>query len=248
MTPGMKSWIAAATVWCVAVQTQAQSLPTENGQHAMRFESTLTKTIQMGYLLFLPKAYGQDQETKWPLILFLHGLKVRGTDPERIKEQFGPPSYAEQHEDFPFIVLSPQCPRGDWWKTDDVMALLDEIVKQYRVDEDRLYVTGLSMGGYGAWAVTAENADRFAALAPVSGGGTRIMAYALRKMPIWAFHNSGDRTVPVEESKRMIEILQKLGSNPQLTVYDNDDHDSWTETYNNPKLYEWFLSHKRNSQ
>jgi predicted peptidase len=217
----------------------------EDGQQSKAFKKTITKTLTCKYLLFLPEGYGEKNK-RWPLMLFLHGAGERGEDLNKVKVH-GPPKIVAKQKDFPFIVVSPQCPSGVWWndKLDVLINLLDDIVANYDVDTERVYLTGLSMGGFGTWALASKYPDRFAAAAPICGGGMRIMAYGLKDVPIWAFHGAKDRVVPVEESKEMVAAVKARGGNAKLTVYPEASHDSWTETYNNPELYEWFLKHRR---
>ena len=224
------------------------SLLERDGQHSHTFEKTITKTLSCNYLLFLPESYGQEKKN-WPLILFLHGAGERGSDIEKVKVH-GPPKIVQTKKDFPFIVVSPQCPEDEWWtdKTEVLINLLDEIVAHYDVDTERIYLTGLSMGGYGSWALASQYPDRFAAVAPICGGGDPILARTLKDVPIWAFHGAKDSVVPVEESKRLVEAVNARGGNAKLTIYPDANHDSWTETYNNPKLYDWLLEHRRTSK
>lgn len=218
------------------------------GQQSKAFEKTITQTLSCKYFLFLPEGYG-EKDKRWPLILFLHGAGERGDDLNKVKVH-GPPKIVEKRKDFPFIVVSPQCPAGVWWndKLDVLINLLDEIVAQYNVDTERVYLTGLSMGGYGTWALASRYPDRFAAAAPICGGGMRIMAFGLKDVPIWAFHGGKDPVVPVEESQEMVAAVKARGGNAKLTVYPEANHDSWTETYNNQELYDWFLKHRKVSK
>ncbi|HEX3000480.1 MAG TPA: prolyl oligopeptidase family serine peptidase [Armatimonadota bacterium] len=123
--------------------------------------------------------------------------------------------------------------------------LLDDICARYRVDPDRIYLTGLSMGGYGAWDMAIEFPDLFAAIAPLCGGGDPGAVAAIKHLPVWVFHGGKDPTVPLRSSEEMVQALQALGNPVQFTIYPEAGHDCWTETYNNPKLYEWFLQHRR---
>jgi predicted peptidase len=198
--------------------------------------------VSMNYLLHLPTGY-ENQES-WPLILFLHGAGERGDDIELVKKH-GPPKLVSEGNDFPFIIVSPQCPKERWWQPTELSALLDEIVKQHRVDENRIYVTGLSMGGFGTWSLAFYSPDRFAAIAPICGGGEAYWAKRFKKLPAWIFHGAKDTGVPLERSESMMAAMQKEEGDVRLTVYPEAGHDSWTETYNNPKLYEWFLEHRR---
>jgi len=202
------------------------------GQHKRLFEKTISKTLTMRYLLYLPADYYKGRE-KWPLILFLHGAGERGDDLELV-EKHGPPKIVKQ-KDMPFIIVSPQCPRDSWWpKHNEVLiALLDDIVSRFRVDEDRIYLTGLSMGGYGSWSLACDYPRRFAAVAPICGGGEPFFARKLRNTPV------------CEKSRVMVEAIKRAGGDARLTVYPEAGHDSWTQTYDNPDLYEWFLGHSR---
>jgi predicted peptidase len=224
------------------------SLLERGGQHSHTFNKTITKTLSCNYLLFLPENYGREKES-WPLILFLHGAGERGSDIEKVKVH-GPPKIVQTKKDFPFIVVSPQCPEDEWWtdKTEMLINLLDDIVARYDVDTERIYLTGLSMGGYGSWALASKYPDRFAAVVPICGGGDPILARTLKDVPIWAFHGAKDSVVPVEESKRLVEAVNARDGNAKLTIYPDANHDSWTETYNNPKLYDWLLEHRRTSK
>jgi predicted peptidase len=211
------------------------------------------QAIEMDYLLFLPKGYEAKSEKRWPLILFLHGAGERGTNVWKVATH-GPPKNVTSNPDFPFIVVSPQCPEGEIWSNDSLVVLLDEITQKYPVDTTRVYLSGLSMGGYGTWRLGLTHPERFAAIAPICGGGDLITvllasgekARALKSMGIWAFHGGKDPVVPLEESQRMVDLVKKAGvRDVSLKVYPEAGHDSWTETYKNPELYEWFLKHQR---
>jgi predicted peptidase len=211
------------------------------------------RELDVKYLLYLPKDHAAKPEKKWPLILFLHGAGERGDDLNRVKVH-GPPKLVEKGEAMEFIVVSPQCPKGMVWNDEVLITLLDDVAKRYRVDVTRLYLTGLSMGGYGTWSLGLTHCDRFAAIAPICGGGDFIKAYnagdangkALKTLGVWAFHGAKDPVVPLAESKRMVATLKKFGHpGPKLTVYPEAKHDSWTKTYANPELYKWFLQHQR---
>ena len=193
----------------------------------------VTIKVEMGYLLYLPKDY--DTKESWPLVLFLHGSGERGEDLEMVKKH-GPPKFVAEGKEFPFIVVSPQCPKGKSWEPHELNALLDEIVQKYKVDKDRICVTGLSMGGFGAWKLAAYMPQRLAAIAPICGGGDMSSARRLTKLQIWAFHGAKDKGVPVERSQEMIDAVTKNGGTPKLTIYPEAEHDSWTETYNNPEF------------
>jgi predicted peptidase len=201
--------------------------------------------VQMDYLLYLPKDY--DKQESWPLVLFLHGAGERGDDLELVKVH-GPPKLIAEGKDFPFIVVSPQCPKERWWEPIELTALLDQIVKTHKVDEDRICVTGLSMGGFGSWRLAAYTPHRFAAIAPICGGGETYWTRRFPHLPVWVFHGAKDTGVPLERSQEMVDALKKAGGEPKLTVYPEAGHDSWTETYNNPKFYEWLMEQERSTE
>src|SRR5882757_4227994 len=139
-----------------------------SSQMAQTFHFKKTQQLNVGYLLYLPKNYGAPDK-KWPLLLFLHGSGERGTDIWKVAAH-GPPRNVTNQTDFPFIVVSPQCPEGQVWSNDPLLGLLDDITARYAVDTTRVYLTGLSMGGYGAWSLGTTHPERFAALAPICGG------------------------------------------------------------------------------
>lgn len=202
-------------------------------------------TSDLKYLLQLPEGYGRKEQL-WPMILFLHGAGERGDDLELVKKH-GPPKLIEEGKDFAFIVVSPQCPKDKWWSNDSLKALLDEIVANYAVDTDRVYLTGMSMGGYGTWSLACEYPECFAAIAPICGGGDAGLAGKLRDVPAWAFHGAKDEVIALEESQKMVDAVNAAGGDARLTVYPRVGHDSWTKSYNNRKLYKWFLKHRKNT-
>lgn len=227
--------IIALIIIVYSVSATAQS----ERQTVNHFEKEIKITLPANYLLYLPKDYN-DSEENFPLVLFLHGAGERGTDIEKVKIH-GLPKLINQGKDFPFIVVSPQCPDDIFWNVDILIALLDEIVAKYRVDTNRIYVTGLSMGGHGTWELAMRQPNRFAAIAPVCGWADTSKACSISHIPTWVFHGAKDNVVPVSAAESMVEALKKCGSNVKLTIYPEANHDSWTETYNNEELYEWFL-------
>ena len=211
------------------------------------FEKTVTRQIRLNYMLYLPEGY-EASDAKWPLVLFLHGAGERGDDVTKVNIH-GPSKLAAEGKKFPFILVAPQCPQNGWWSgmTEDLIALVDSMAETYRVDTSRLYVTGLSMGGFGTWSLITQHPYKFAAAAPICGGGDDVMArFRLQKMPVWVFHGGKDPVVPLQKSEVMVNALKQAGNpNVKFTVYPEAGHDSWTETYNNPEFYEWLLSHSR---
>jgi predicted peptidase len=214
--------------------------------HGLQTAHTFEHQVSLRYLLFLPQAYGQDPEKKWPLILCLHGAGERGEDLALVKVH-GIAKIVEHRPDFPFVCVSPQCPEDSWWPdyTQTLKGLIDDILAQYAVDGTRLYLTGLSMGGYGTWALATRYPDLFAAIAPICGGGNPEVAPALKEVAVWAFHGEADDLVPLQASQRMVDALRVAGGDVRFTVYPGVGHDAWTQTYQDPALYDWFLQHRR---
>jgi predicted peptidase len=225
----------------MASSLRAES-PASPAQQAKNFEKRITITAKLDYLLSLPAEYSQSRKS-WPLVLFLHGAGESGKDLNKVKTH-GPPKLVETKGPFPFILVSPQCP-GRGWNPEVLNALLDTVIRQYRVDKNRVYLTGLSMGGYGTWALGAAHPEKFAAIAPICGGGDPADAGKLAKLPIWVFHGAKDPTVPLKRSEEMVEALKAAGAHPKFTVYPEAEHDSWTATYDNPEFYQWLLAQKR---
>ena len=236
---------------CSSIEPIAnKTMPPE--QTVKHFTFKTNSTQRVNYLFYLPKGYAEAEQA-WPLMLFLHGAGERGTDIWKVATH-GPPKRARDHTEFPFIIVSPQCPEGQTWSRDVLLALLDDIAKNYRVNTTRIYVTGLSMGGYGAWDLGLSCPEKFAAIAPICGGAgyiTMLLASreklsALQTLPVWAFHGAKDPVVPLSESQRVVDFLKKTGGREvKLTVYPDAQHDSWTQTYDDPELYKWLLQHAR---
>jgi len=175
--------------------------------------------------------------------MFLHGSGESGKNIHKVKTH-GPAKLADVNGPFPFILVSPQSARRGW-DPDKLNALLDAVIKKYRVDKDRVYLTGLSMGGYGTWDLAAAYPEKFAAIAPICGGGDPSDAPAIAKLPIWVFHGAKDKTVPLDRSEKMVEAVKAAGGNPKFTVYPDAAHDSWRQTYNDPEFYKWLLAQNR---
>ena len=230
---------------CTSLSNDSQVI---TGQHPQSFDKDILMSVHLDYLLYLPDEYPESNRD-WPLILFLHGAGERGNDLEKLKVHGPPKLIAGQNKEFPFVIVSPQCPAGDWWSSDiqiaGLDALLSELMSRYRIDRDRVYVTGLSMGGFGTWRLAVEYPDRFAAIAPICGKGNPQKAARISQLPIWVFHGAKDNVVPIKHSEEMVDALKKSGSDVKFTVYPDAGHDSWTTTYNNPELYDWFLKHER---
>lgn len=224
--------------------TTTSARPETGKQEPKTFEGQAP--VKLGYLLHLPKDY--DQKASWPLLLFLHGAGERGSNLDKVKVH-GPPKLLASGKETPasqFIVVSPQCPQDKWWQAHELIALVDDVIARHKVDRDRVYVTGLSMGGFGTWSLISQYPERFAAAAPICGGGQAIpLRFAkVRDFPVWAFHGAKDAVVPLKASEEMVQTLKMGGGKVELTVYPEAGHDSWTETFENPKLYQWLLDRK----
>lgn len=205
--------------------------------------TTITVTQEYQYLRYLPPGYEEDREKRWPLVVFLHGAGERGNDIELIKKH-GLPKLIQAGKDFPFVMIAPQCPAGEWWNIVALEGLIEQATSELRIDRDRIYLTGLSMGGFGTWGLAVWHPERYAAILPICGGGERQLARVLRDVPVWAFHGDADPVVPVERTLEMIDAIKKAGGSPRLTVYPGVQHDSWTATYENPEIYEWLLAQR----
>ena len=196
----------------------------------------------VNYLLYVPQSYSQSPASDWPLILFLHGSEQRGDDPALL-DDMALLAFAKEDGDFPFVAVIPQCPRNTYWPPRIVKKVLDSVETMLRIDRDRIYLTGFSMGGFGTWQTAAAFPGTFAAIAPICGLSDLPDVPRLTGIPIWVFHGARDINVPVTESRKMIDTLRKSGTDARLTVYPDLAHDCWTITYRDSRLYLWFLDH-----
>ena len=221
----------------------------------MQTRQSIQCVTTLHYWLHLPEGYAQGGPTgsrgSWPLLIFLHGAGERGDDLERVKLH-GIPRVVDEGMDLPMVAASPQCPADSWWSLElrALDALLDALLADYQIDPRRIYLTGLSMGGFGTWSWALRRPSVFAALAPICGGldgppSAVRMVERLKDVPIWAFHGARDPVVPLEAQTRPVEELRRLGGPARLTVYPEAEHDSWTVTYGNPELYAWMLAQSR---
>ena len=197
---------------------------------------------KLRYLVRYPEGFKESE--KYPVILFLHGAGSRGDDFEKLK--FNPYFIiTEKHTDFPFITVAPLCSENSWF---DLLAELKQLViktiSEPFVDEDRIYVMGVSMGGYGTWQLAMSMPECFAAIVPICGGGMYWNAGRLINVPVWAFHGAKDQTVFAEESEKMVKRINECGGNAKLTIYPENTHDAWSDTYANPDVFAWLLEHK----
>lgn len=218
---------------------------------AHEITGTIKRPFKLAYALHLPSGYGKEGAEKWPVVFFLHGAGERGADLTML-EKHGLPKQVKEGRDFPFIMVAPQCP-SDWtWdrSLEELDFLLAEIISDYSVDVERIYLTGLSMGGYGTWHWAVKQPHAFAALVPICGGTMPLMGFPeriaeLQNVPIWAFHGSDDQVVPVARTEELVEVLLNLGAPVRFTKYAGVGHNSWERAYNEPELIPWLLE-KRN--
>lgn len=220
----------------------AIALPAMAASRAKQLVATVTARTR--YLAFLPKAYSAKGPGV-PLMLFLHGSGERGTDLEKVKA-WGPPAIAEKDPDFPFLVIAPQLGDGEAWHALALKGLLDLVLSKYNVDRKRVYLTGLSLGGYGAWDLAMRYPQYFAAVAPICGGGIARAVGSMRTIPTWVFHGKKDDAVPEVESARMVEALKAAGGNVKYTVLPQGGHvDAWVHAYDKAGLFDWFLEQRK---
>lgn len=200
------------------------------------------------YLLFLPRGYDSSGSERWPLVIFLHGSGERGTDIETVKKN-GPPKLVESDPGFPFIVISPQLPpaadEDDPWRVPPLDAILDHALASLRVDPDRVYLTGLSLGGMATWAWASAEPGRFAAIVPVSASADPATACSLKSTPIWDFHGDRDDVLDPKSDFQMVEAVRKCGGSPRMTLYPDTGHSAWEGAYSDPGLWLWLLEQRR---
>lgn len=230
----------------------------ENGD--LEFESTFEhgmnrqrRNVRYRYVSYLPKDYDKDVARKWPLVIYLHGGSDRGTDLQRVYSS-GIPDQVYRGREFPFIMLAPQCPKHLRWSTDDWFEnFYEEALATYRIDPDRVYLTGPSLGGSGTWYIAARYPDVFAAIAPISGFTSHLDFIdehigALRDMPLWAFHGQLDTVVPFEETERIVERLRGLNPNLKFSAEPALGHEIHWQVYPGREIYDWLLRHDRRSR
>jgi predicted peptidase len=205
--------------------------------------------LSIPYAVYLPAGY--TPRKRWPVILFLHGFGARGEDGAAQTHDGVGPALTQHPERFPCLVVLPQAPRSRVKWSGDVNELaltaLDVAVRQYHGDTHRLYLTGCSMGGAGCWRIATAHPKRFAALLVVCGRGRpREMAPSLKSLPIWVFHGSRDRLVPVQTSRAMVQAIRAAGSTTiRYTEYPDLGHDAWDRAYADPQVIAWLLAQKR---
>lgn len=209
------------------------------------FEGKITKRLQLGYLSYVPDDYATSNK-KYPLVLFLHGSGERGSDLELVKKH-GPMKEIAggKRKGLPFVIIAPQCPERRSWDVDELIGLLNEVEKKFRIDRNREFVSGLSMGGYGTWALLAAQPKRFAGAIPICGGGDPKAASTFAKVPIWVIHGDKDPAVPFQQSVDMVNALKAAGGDPIFTQVVGGTHDVWTSIFEDDGFYKFVMTHKR---
>ncbi|MBU8881880.1 prolyl oligopeptidase family serine peptidase [Kaistella sp. DKR-2] len=207
------------------------------------FNKEIKKVQKISYVLDYP----QNAKGKVPLIVFLHGSGERGTDLEMVKAH-SPFTYKNLIKE-PVAILAPQCPENVWWDTEAVYYLIKDIQQKYKIDESRIVLTGLSMGGWGTLKLAMEHPEMFSAVAPVCAPVDRLMkvrAKQYKNLPMKIFHGGNDDVVSPANSIEIYQEIKKYNKNVELTIFPDDNHNSWDSTYSDPKLYEWMLSQRKN--
>ena len=216
-------------------------------QQAHVFDAPVPHRVHLSYLLFVPAKYAATPEARWPLILYLHGGSLRGDDVERLRT-LGLPQRLEGKPDFPFIVVSPQCPAGEIWTDSEAIdALLDRVIHDYRIDPQRIYITGHSMGGRGALYLAYRLPSRFAAVLSLSPSSP-ITAWGgkLAQIPLWLFHGPADTLAPITETKELVQAVEAAGGHPRFNILEGRDH-FILDVYDQSDIYEWLLQQKRDA-
>ena len=202
------------------------------------------------YVVFVPHDY--DGKKEYPVILFLHGAgetkSTKGGGKMPVEVGIGP-AIKKQEKTFPFIVVIPQAETRGWGaegpNAKRALAMLDEVLKEYKTDPKRVYLTGLSMGGMGTWSVAMAHPERWAAIVPICGRGDTSKAEKIKDIPCWCFHGDADPTVKVDLSRNMVKAIKEAGGSPKYTEYPGVGHNSWNAAYASKELYDWLWSQKR---
>jgi lysophospholipase L1-like esterase/poly(3-hydroxybutyrate) depolymerase len=217
---------------------------------------------QLGYRLLTPR--NVNAARKYPLVLLLHGADERGSDnTAQLKHGASTFLKPELREKYPCFVLVPQCPAEQTWSAVKgwtgaaafeeeptvpmvlVLGTVDALLKEFPIDQERLYVTGLSMGGFGTWDILTRQPQRWAAAVPICGGGDPARIGVAKGVALWAFHGAEDPAVPVARLQEMVAALQAAGGAPLYSEYPNVRHESWTVAYAEPELLPWLFAQKR---
>jgi predicted peptidase len=262
-----------ATMTAVLTVLVAAAASADEGAMAKKYGGQFEKRTytdsagkKLLYRLLKPAEYDASSSMAYPLVVFLHGAGERGDDNEA-QLVHGAPEFAtpEMRKKHPCFVIAPQCPKNQSWAKVDrkagdlvatlpaeptepmrlVLEVMDSISKEFHIDPKRVYITGLSMGGFGTWDILARHPERVTAAVPVCGGGVEDTAQNFAKTPIWVFHGGSDPVVKPELSRRMVEAIRKAGGKPGYSEYPGVGHDSWTITYHNPDVLDWLFAQKK---
>lgn len=210
------------------------------------FPTTISYSKNYGYVLQSP----ENKKDKKPLIVFLHGSGERGSDLEKVKIH-GPLKYTKTHQVDAYI-LAPQCPDNDYWDAEVLYRLIQKIQKEHSIDPQRIYLTGLSMGGWGAWNLAFAHPETFASLVPICGFVDRVPMIEnckIAAIPTRIFHGLLDDVVSADYAITIYKRLKACeNAKVQLTIFDDANHDSWSRVYDNPEIYDWMLAQKRTNQ
>lgn len=204
------------------------------------FSKEISKHVNLNYLLYLPSDYQEGQE--WPLLIFLHG--DGGQKDINLIRGYGPPKLIEEGHDLPLICLAPQLPGDVHWNPDELYALVQEVISNYSIDENRIYLSGLSRGGFGTWEFAVSYPDLFAAIAPVCARGISGIE-RVKDIPIWIFHGELDPGVPVQDSKWLYQELIAVNADVRITIYPDLGHDIWDRVYHDEIFWEWLMRQKK---
>jgi predicted peptidase len=214
------------------------------GQHAALHSQVIEKQVQTRFLLFIPKGYDETSQP-WPLLIFIHGAGASGDNPDELRKA-GLPFYLDKKPDFPFVVISPLIPHDPLYGLDALEALVEDATRQLRIDKNRIYLTGWSMGGSATWGWALARPHRFAAIAPLSASwDVTEDACALKDLPVWAFHGEHDDATPLESDQDMVASINKCGGDAKLTILPARGHDIWKDVYGDNTLFDWLLQHHR---
>ena len=229
-------------IWVSLTQCAAQAQLIEG-------EETTSVSETLKYYLYYPEAYQANDTDRFPLLLFLHGGGESGQDLEALKTN-GPPKLLVEGKQFPFLILAPQHPHPKkWWNIRAVMALLETVIEENRVDRNRIYVTGLSRGGSAAWELAVQYPDTFAAMMIVCGMTPVPYAHWINKnMPIWVFHGARDQVIPVEHSEKMVAKLKEMGYPVRYTRYEDVAHNAWERAYTTEEVYTWLMQQSKENE
>ena len=211
----------------------------------LRAQAINKARVKYRYLLYLPKAYDSSNK-KWPVLIYLHGGSQKGNDLSKLKA-YGPPSLVEKGRSFDFIIASPQCPDGKYWSTENWFdSLYNDLVSKYHIDINRIYISGISMGGYGAFITAMDHPEKFAAILSLCGGcndsdTSRICS--ISRIPVWAFHGTADDIVYISETKRIVNKLEQCNGNIKFTPLENEGH-GLQFVYERQDIYDWMLKQR----